>query len=42
MPGPQPKYHIQLTTVEEQTLRRVVKAHNSSQSHVLRATNQWC
>jgi transposase-like protein len=38
MPGPEPKYRIQLTTEEEQALRRVVKAHTSPQSHVLRAT----
>ena len=37
MRGPKPKYGIELTPEEEQSLRRVVSARNSPQGKVLRA-----
>jgi transposase-like protein len=37
MPGPKPKYRIELTTEEEQFLRKLVGAHKSPQGKVLRA-----
>ena len=37
MPGPKPKYSIALTSEEEQELRRLAKAHKSSQGQVLQA-----
>jgi transposase len=37
MRGPKPKYRIELTTEEEQSLRRLVSAHKSPQDKALRA-----
>ena len=37
MRGPKPKHRIELTTEEEQSLRRLVSAHKSPQDQVLRA-----
>jgi hypothetical protein len=37
MPGPRSKYPVQLTTEEEQALRKLVSARNSPQVKVLRA-----
>jgi hypothetical protein len=37
MRGPKPKYPIELTTEEEQALRRLVNARNAPQGKVLRA-----
>ena len=37
MRGPKPKYEIELIPEEEQSLRRLVRAHNSPQGKVLRA-----
>ena len=37
MRGPKPKYPIELTSEEEQALKRLVKARKSPQGQVLRA-----
>ncbi len=37
MRGPKPKYVIELTREEEQTLRKLVAAHKSPQDQALRA-----
>jgi len=37
MRGPKPRHRIELTTEEEQSLRRLVSAHSSPQGKVLRA-----
>jgi transposase len=37
MRGPKPKYPIQLTTEQEQELRRLVNSRNAPQGKVLRA-----
>lgn len=37
MPGPKPEYPIELTTEEEEVLRRLVNARNAPQGQVLRA-----
>jgi hypothetical protein len=37
MRGPKPKHEIELIPEEEQSLRRLVRAHNSPQGKVLRA-----
>lgn len=37
MPGPAPKYAIELTTEEKETLQRLVKARKTSQGQVVRA-----
>ncbi len=37
MPGPKPKYPVELTSEEEQKLRRLVKAHKAPQGLVRRA-----
>jgi transposase-like protein len=37
MRGPKPKHRIELTTEEEQSLRRVASAHKSPQAKAVRA-----
>ena len=37
MRGPKPKHRIELTTEEEQSLRRLASAHKSPQAKALRA-----
>jgi hypothetical protein len=37
MPGPKPKYPVELTTQEEQELRRLVRSHKAPQVKAMRA-----
>ena len=37
MPGPKPKYAIELTIEEEKELRQLVRAHSTAQAKVVRA-----
>jgi hypothetical protein len=37
MPGPKPKYRIELATEEEQELRRLVRSHKAPQVKAMRA-----
>jgi len=37
MPGPKPKYPVELTTEEEKELRQLVRSHKTSQAKAKRA-----
>jgi hypothetical protein len=37
MPGPRPKYPVELTTEEEEELRRLVRSHKTPQAKAKRA-----